>query len=293
MNAIQRAWRGEERLWKVWWLWGYGPAFALYVWVRTVVFGLYRAAPGGVHGDAVFAYLLGGVSVTVFIGVTTWRCAFNVEWRQWGYFARVATVIGICYVAAVIPHNLALLQDDPAAWAIETGTSPSSLDAGQPSEPAIVQMPQNIPAPASEVVAPAPTVPTQPDVTPNLVFPEKKVAPRAPAPVVPAQPIQRALPPLLSPPTPAPQSAQESGEVGEIAYRHVGNEPSLKLTDQVGACRGGHYFWEDAADGLSSRDGCWAACGSVIVIEYRGGYTVQYPVESFVAVSDVFSTFTQ
>ncbi|WP_233884908.1 hypothetical protein [Paraburkholderia flagellata] len=291
MNAFQKAWRGEERLWKVWWLGGCGLAILEYCWGRTIVRGLYCAAPGGPHGDAQFAYLLATTPI-LFLWTAQWRCAFNVTWRPWGYLARIVLPISVVISSLSLLHGFALLNDDPAAWAIERSTPRPSASAGQSSPPVAVQTPQYLPYHAPEVTAaepPAPAAPAQPYVAETPRYPTANDWQAAPTAAVPEQ---RAMPPLLGRTSASTQIAEESG-VGEVAFQRLPNSAILKLTDQINGCRGGRYFYEEAGDGLTSRDGCWAARAPSIIIEYRGGDTFQYPLDSFVAVSYVFSALTQ
>ncbi len=79
---------GQERLWKVFWIWcfalPFGVAFVLAITVYTTL-----SQPLGL----LFNVILLIYNVFVFIGL--WRCAFNCEKRFWGYIARVFTVLGL------------------------------------------------------------------------------------------------------------------------------------------------------------------------------------------------------
>jgi len=84
-NAFQRAWRGQERLWKIYW--GYlflGSAILMIG--STIVVPFVATIP-----------FLGRILATTpvlaipvywaLVTVCMWRCAFNCGWRGWGIIA--------------------------------------------------------------------------------------------------------------------------------------------------------------------------------------------------------------
>ncbi|BEH27446.1 Uncharacterised protein [Burkholderia pseudomallei] len=85
---LKRAWRGEERLWKVWWLLG---------------------MPLNLIGVAAAEWFQsGGLSPALILGLFTiysalyfawcnavWGCSKNVDNRLWMYVARVLVVLGL------------------------------------------------------------------------------------------------------------------------------------------------------------------------------------------------------
>ena len=89
-----RYWRGEERLWKAFWLFGMGGGMAagylvglvrevvldsqMWIGVGLIFWGL---ATAGAVGYLVWAY------------VAIWRSAFNVGWKGWGYVCRAVVVL--------------------------------------------------------------------------------------------------------------------------------------------------------------------------------------------------------
>ncbi|TAK47599.1 MAG: hypothetical protein EPO23_11270 [Xanthobacteraceae bacterium] len=79
-----RAWRGEERLGKV--FWGYGIAISI----------LFAACfIGAVYSDRVMLQqflLMAFAAYTVWILVAVWRCAGNTRELFWGFLARLLTV---------------------------------------------------------------------------------------------------------------------------------------------------------------------------------------------------------
>lgn len=97
MDWMKRAWSGEERLWKVFWIYGF--VFNLILAIIGVVIGLFLG-PVGTKAFSVitFAYF-------VFIAVSEWRCAFNANWRGWGYVVRVLVILGAIGQVAIMVTN--------------------------------------------------------------------------------------------------------------------------------------------------------------------------------------------
>jgi len=102
MGWIVRSWQGEERLSKVFWLYG-------------MVYGaLFQIILGAVHFVAVM--LLGTIadipypalriSYFLWITVATWRCSFNVDWKIWGYIVRILMILNWVVFFAAIAVNL-------------------------------------------------------------------------------------------------------------------------------------------------------------------------------------------
>ena len=79
-----RAGRGEERLWKVFWIYG--------VVVSSGVVGVYIAAFDDAHVLLRQILLPCFAAYTAWILVSVWRCADNTNERFWGTLARFLTV---------------------------------------------------------------------------------------------------------------------------------------------------------------------------------------------------------
>ena len=92
-NLVLRIWRGEERLWKVYWLVAILGGWAL----ATLVGAMVRTG---------FLYdLLGLALLVIFAGycaVGVWRCAFNVQRMIWGYAARAIIAVSLVYFVVAI-----------------------------------------------------------------------------------------------------------------------------------------------------------------------------------------------
>ena len=80
---ISAPWRGEEQLWVVW----------LYAWTFGTLFRM--ASPP--HMESQITAVVGtvsalGLALSVYIGVSLWRCAFNVGWQPAGYIVRALVI---------------------------------------------------------------------------------------------------------------------------------------------------------------------------------------------------------
>ena len=79
-----RFWRGEDRLWKAFWLlWVMG-------WWAVGTIAILIQNSGGLPayvGPAVIILYM------IWAGVGVWRCAFNVGWRGWAYVSRGIVVV--------------------------------------------------------------------------------------------------------------------------------------------------------------------------------------------------------
>jgi hypothetical protein len=83
-----RAWWGEERLWKVWWLLGFPLSLASNSFNTAAIYHL-------IGNPLIF---LGGWAVLLMAYFTwlaiAWRCAPNVKNQAWKYIARIVIVLG-------------------------------------------------------------------------------------------------------------------------------------------------------------------------------------------------------
>ena len=87
---VAQAWRGELKLWVVYWLYGGITGIAL-----GMILGLLGL-------PLLVTYLL-MAPWAVWITVSIWRCAFNCSWRGWAYLARILALLGVAnFVAQVV-----------------------------------------------------------------------------------------------------------------------------------------------------------------------------------------------
>jgi hypothetical protein len=86
MSVVRYYWRGEGPLWKVYWLYG---VLGSNVLVLILLLLMQRGAIGSLWFQLVLLLL---AAYTVWIVVSVWRCAFNVENPLYGHMARALTV---------------------------------------------------------------------------------------------------------------------------------------------------------------------------------------------------------
>lgn len=98
MQWTKRMWRGEERLWKVFWI------YQILSWVLPVVLdkiteqllSLFMVpsslfyALGNYLSGVIF---LCGLVCVLLTAIATWKCAFNTDHRAFAYAARILTVL--------------------------------------------------------------------------------------------------------------------------------------------------------------------------------------------------------
>jgi hypothetical protein len=93
ISFLQRAWRGEERLWKVWWLLGTPLAM-----VNRAIFGLLEglaeAEYSVSYGTWLGALVLSSATYFAWCNMA-WGCAKNVDRKIWGHLAKLGIVLGI------------------------------------------------------------------------------------------------------------------------------------------------------------------------------------------------------
>ena len=96
-NLVLRVWRGEERLWKVYWLVAIVGGWALSTLAGSLVRTGFLNELLGVALLAVYA---------VFSGVGVWRSAFNVQRPVWGYAARTIIAVSAVYFVVAMIHGV-------------------------------------------------------------------------------------------------------------------------------------------------------------------------------------------
>ena len=93
MGDLKNAWSGGERLWKVFWLY-------------NMVLGTFLSVTFDVVAEEnlLLLGLLSGVMIiwAVWVTVSLWRCAFNTDWRGWGYIVRALVLLSLVTVASTI-----------------------------------------------------------------------------------------------------------------------------------------------------------------------------------------------
>jgi hypothetical protein len=92
-NFIVRFWRGDERLWKTYWLAG--------VLGSNIIGGLTGLAVGLGFIPAIVGLVVMFIYF-VWAAVSIWTSAPNCDWKPWGYIARAVVVVGFLVMIAKI-----------------------------------------------------------------------------------------------------------------------------------------------------------------------------------------------
>ena len=142
MGFIKRAWSGQEKLWKVYWLY----AMLLGIVAQVVLYGLQMVAAIGGFGmiARIFAMVL-FLAYAVWCNVSLWRCAWNAKAKIWGYIVRIIVVISaISYffmVKSLLPLMISDAPSDSAEMhaTVTPGAAPASpAVVANPSAPGVV-----------------------------------------------------------------------------------------------------------------------------------------------------------
>lgn len=87
INAIKRALKGEEKLWKVFWLWG------VLLYVSSIVVGFLTVfSPLNHTPIGFFVGLLGLALIFIYpflFCISIWKCSKNTKQQFFKYFARI------------------------------------------------------------------------------------------------------------------------------------------------------------------------------------------------------------
>ena len=94
MEFVVTWFKGEERLWKPYWLGGVVGVICLQILSVLANFaGLFAS---------IFVIVL-MVFYQFWLLPAIWRCAFNVNWNVWGYLARISVVFSaLAWIAMVV-----------------------------------------------------------------------------------------------------------------------------------------------------------------------------------------------
>ena len=126
LKFIKKNWNGEEKLWKVFWIWNFIiyhllDTLAIFVFITTLFpvqfYWAVKKEPSMNVGYSLEAhdillfivgicFILFIVFYTIWIFVSLWRSAFNSSKRIYGYLARMWVVFQIIYIAAIFTTTL-------------------------------------------------------------------------------------------------------------------------------------------------------------------------------------------
>ena len=89
-----RYWRGQERLWKAFWLFGI-VGFSVLGTAVGLVRGVVLDSQMWIGVGLIFwgLALVAALAYQVWVCVAIWRGAFNVGWKGWGYVSRGVVVL--------------------------------------------------------------------------------------------------------------------------------------------------------------------------------------------------------
>ncbi|MBN8542996.1 MAG: hypothetical protein J0M34_01895 [Alphaproteobacteria bacterium] len=138
IESFKQASSGQEKLWKVFWLWGFIGLFA--VGVVTVLLMILTEM---ISLGSVARILISLIILVYFLWVVfaVWRCAFNVNWKIWGYLVRVYIVLQIVLMGVGIWKGVNLeLQRPVSGYAVPEQSK--SVDV-QPTAPSMAAQSQD------------------------------------------------------------------------------------------------------------------------------------------------------
>ena len=105
--SVKRAWRGQEKLVKVFWIYGTAPYgfFLLLAYISTTM--LFHAIISEKTGAFIGTLLhLIYFVYTILFFILIWKNAFNTKTKIWAYMARVFVVLSIPSVFSYLPHTV-------------------------------------------------------------------------------------------------------------------------------------------------------------------------------------------
>lgn len=103
MDFLKRPWKGESKLWLVFWV--YGIAFSIAF--KLASFVILVAQPAIWPVIVAFALVY-----TLWWYVSLWRCAFNTRWKFFGYLARIWVIVAPLLVILSFVFNGVLMGQE-------------------------------------------------------------------------------------------------------------------------------------------------------------------------------------
>jgi hypothetical protein len=108
MSFVEYYWRGKGPLWKVFWLYGVLVSVGLAVLIATAAFQNWVALP------ALIAMIVGLVIYTIWVVVSIWRCADNIEGRPFGYtpalWSSLSRALTVAWVINALGLSMLLVE---------------------------------------------------------------------------------------------------------------------------------------------------------------------------------------
>ena len=79
MSLVEYYWRGNGQLWKIFWIYGVVVSVCLAALIATAAFQKWVGPLG------LIAMLVGLVVYTIWVVISIWRCADNIQGRPFGF----------------------------------------------------------------------------------------------------------------------------------------------------------------------------------------------------------------
>ena len=103
MQWIKRAWRGEEKLWVVFWAYDVIVFLIVKECIRTY-------AESSISNEGrlpiIVIFAIAFLIYFIWLNVSLWRCAFNAQRKEWGYLVRFIIIIQIGSILIGVPLML-------------------------------------------------------------------------------------------------------------------------------------------------------------------------------------------
>ena len=91
MGEIKKAWLGDEKLWKVFWIYNFLLGGFLNIGIDQI----------DKLGESFFwVFVVVYLVWAIWVLGSLWRCAFNASWKGWGYIIR--GIVVLCVVVIVL-----------------------------------------------------------------------------------------------------------------------------------------------------------------------------------------------
>lgn len=225
MGFVKRAWKGETKLWIVFWLFGVAVTtvgFIAFGLLMGILLGVLSMTGAPLIVVKVLGILVIIIPVIYYIwnAVSLWRCAWNAKLKIWGYIVRVLVVLGVVSTIWSIASAYMMRDDMKKMQANQDGWHeiPAHGMQMQQAQPAPVVPPVNPAAATVNLVptpAPSPVVQPAPQVQNSI--PEPQIQSIAPQPaqvapvqnVMPTNPAVTATIPVVVPSPSAPKTPEE------------------------------------------------------------------------------------
>jgi len=120
MGFIKRSWRGEEKLWRVFWLYYMLGELIFFMFLYLIMFLISIVVTSEPPFLIILVYVIPVFGYFIWIIVSLWKCAFNTNWKGWGYLIRIlATTVVVCFFGGVLMGILQGIKDRQEKIALE------------------------------------------------------------------------------------------------------------------------------------------------------------------------------